>query len=117
MGALEVAAEEDLSTTSGASPASPEGTRGPKLRRRRPLGMPAWLPLSAASGALLILAFPPYDQGWLAWIAPVPLFAALLAPRPRPGWSGFVAGFVFFLGHLTWMRPFAFEGWIAGAVI
>src|SRR5207237_8675251 len=35
----------------------------------------------------------------------------------RPGWAGFVAGFIFFLGHLTWMRPFAFEGWIAGAVI
>src|SRR6516225_6413950 len=79
MGALEVAAEEDLSA--GASPA-PGG-----LKPRRQL--PAWLPL----------------------------FAALLAPRARPGWTGFVAGFVFFLGHLTWMRPFAFEGWIAGAVI
>jgi apolipoprotein N-acyltransferase len=38
--------------------------------------------LAAASGVLLALSLPPFDQEWLGWIALVPLFLA--SPRRRP---------------------------------
>jgi len=40
---------------------------------------------SLLSGVLLILAFPPYSQGWLAWVALVPLLIALSNVGPRQG--------------------------------
>lgn len=38
---------------------------------------------SLLSGALLILAFPPYNLGWLAWVAVVPLLIAISNAGPR----------------------------------
>jgi apolipoprotein N-acyltransferase len=56
-----------------------------------------------SSGALLTLAFPIFDQGWLAWIALVPL---LLAAR-ETGWQtsfclGFAAGLAHYLSLIYW---------------
>lgn len=54
--------------------------------------------LALLSGGLLALCFPPFGLYPLAWVALVPLFAALArAHRPRQGaWLGFLTGLVFF---------------------
>ena len=54
------------------------------------------------SGLLMALAFPLAGQGWLAWLALVPLFVVILPYRP---WrSGFSAGVVFFAVTLYWLN-------------
>ena len=50
------------------------------------------LPLS--SGLALILAFPPFEQGWLAWVALMPLLWFCLQAGPRQAFCG---GFLFAL--------------------
>lgn len=63
-----------------------------------------WL-AAGLSGVLLTLAFPPANQGWLCWIALIPLISALL--RPSSAWRqaalGYVAGLVFFLSTFYWL--------------
>jgi len=59
--------------------------------------------LALASGLLLAAAFPKIDQGWVAWIALVPLLLALRQVRPRVGFGiGMVAGLVYNLGVIYW---------------
>jgi apolipoprotein N-acyltransferase len=77
---------------------------------------PAWFWAAVASGGLLVFAFPPFDHGWLAWVAPAPLLACWMQPCPRPALAGFVAGLVFFLAFFSWVRFFAVEAWIGTAV-
>jgi apolipoprotein N-acyltransferase len=69
---------------------------------------------------LLAFCFPGLDLGWLAWIALVPLFMALLdagraqAVRPRQGaWLGFGAGAVFIGALLYWVWIFGWYAWLA----
>jgi apolipoprotein N-acyltransferase len=63
--------------------------------------------LAAASGALLVLAFPPVDFTPAAFVALVPIFHAVSGVRGRGLWSGFrlgfLAGVVFFLALLHWL--------------
>lgn len=63
--------------------------------------------LSAASGALLVLAFPPIGFSYLAWTGLVPFFFALYGRgnvTHRNAFSlGFIFGFVFFLGTVYWV--------------
>ncbi len=68
-----------------------------------------WL-AAAASGALLTLCFPHWDQGWLAWIALTPLISALLfsqnlgrRPALRNAALGYVTGFVFTTTSFYWL--------------
>lgn len=53
------------------------------------------------SGLLMALAFPLAGQGWLAWLALVPL---LVVMPSRPWRSGFSAGVVFFAVTLYWLN-------------
>nr|WP_320115661.1 apolipoprotein N-acyltransferase [uncultured Desulfuromonas sp.] len=53
------------------------------------------------SGLLMALAFPLAGQGWLAWLALVPLFVVMPS---RPWRSGFSAGVVFFAVTLYWLN-------------
>jgi apolipoprotein N-acyltransferase len=90
-----------------AASSSP-GSLSPKVRR--------WL--AVVSGALLVLCFPGFDQGWLAWVALVPLFVALLdaegAVGPRQGAGlGFLAGAAFLGGLLYWVWIFGWYAWLA----
>lgn len=59
--------------------------------------------LSVLSGLMMILVFPKADQGWLAWIAMVPLLLALRKTDWRRGFAtGFITGFVHSLGLMYW---------------
>ena len=93
-----------------------------------------WL-AAAASGALLVLAFPAWNQAWLAWIALVPLIAAvwsgvpaqkdalvleknrrrvfLRSPDLRAAALGYVAGLVFFWSVFSWLTTVTAPGLIA----
>jgi apolipoprotein N-acyltransferase len=77
----------------------------------------AWPWLAAiASGVLLTLSYPPFDQGWLIWIALTPLLCATWFRDSRArGWRrhlraaapGYVAGLVFFTGTFYWLGTLA----------
>ncbi len=70
--------------------------------------------LSALSGVLLALAFPKFDLYWLAWIALVPFFLALIRSRSLRERlvCGFFFGMVFFGIHLFWVTTlFRFVKW------
>jgi apolipoprotein N-acyltransferase len=61
--------------------------------------------LAALSGLLLPLGFAPARLGWLAWLAPVPLFYALTrssGPAEAAG-LGAIAGLLFYALGLSWM--------------
>jgi len=57
-----------------------------------------------ASGFLLVVAFPKYDQSYLLFVALIPLFWAIRGRTPRTAfWLGIVGGFTFYLGLLSWI--------------
>ena len=70
--------------------------------------------LSILSALLLILCFPNFNLGFLAWFALVPLMrAARRAPSPgRAALYGFCAGLIFFGISLHWMTYVAGAAWI-----
>lgn len=82
---------------------------------------------AAATAALLALAAPPHDHGWLAWAAPVPFFCALLRlappaafsekrwPRPAVWWTGFLLGFIQLLLLVPWFAAFTPAGYPVAA--
>lgn len=60
--------------------------------------------LSALSGAMLVLAFPPFDYYPLAWVALMPLLIALLGKDFKSSFIiGLLAGFVYFGGTVYWV--------------
>ena len=68
-----------------------------------------WL-AAIASGVLLVLCFPGFDQGWLAWVALTPLLCAVFFSQNdgrrhglRKAALGYVAGMVFFVGTFFWL--------------
>src|SRR5262245_8527569 len=69
--------------------------------------------LCIAGGALLTLAFPPFDQAWAAWIGLVPWLVAVrdLDGRRALRWS-YLAGFVFFLGSISWLTHVTVFGYV-----
>src|SRR5438094_1305690 len=75
-----------------------------RLRRR--------LPVALLSGGLLLLAYPPADIRYVAWVALVPLMLALRGASARAGaLAGLVAGTAFFGGLLYWIASFGFLAW------
>ena len=58
---------------------------------------------SVLSGVLLFLAFPSYDQGWLSWVALIPLFIAISGKSPVQGFFlSFVCSVVYFGVFFRW---------------
>ena len=57
-----------------------------------------------ASAVLLVLAFPPNNYWFLAWVALVPMFLPLALPTPRPRAARAAAAltFVLYMGVLLW---------------
>ena len=70
--------------------------------------------LALSSAALLILAFPNFNQTWCAWIALVPWLLALQQLRPgrQAWWVSWFVGMVFFLGSMWWLTYVTVVGWI-----
>ena len=58
---------------------------------------------AVVSGVLLALCYPPFDQGWLAWIALTPLLCAVWFGKARPAALGYLAGVVFFTAVFSWL--------------
>ena len=78
--------------------------------------MKKFLPIAAAvlSGILLFLSFPPFEWAALGWVALVPLILACAGAAPRhAAFLGWLAGAVFFLTTLHWMRHVTWAGFIA----
>lgn len=92
---------------------------------------------TALSAGLFALAAPPQDQGWLAWLAPIPLFWALLrvtlqaqratphapvVPRVTPrvlrsaASLAFLHGFLYLLFLAPWFGAFSPAGYPVAAV-
>lgn len=72
------------------------------------------LVLALLTSILLILSFPPFGWGFLAFIAFVPLGLAVRNKTPKGAFGcGYVSGLAFFLGLLHWivLNP-AVEGWV-----
>src|SRR5438034_8771590 len=74
----------------------------------KPLRIWPWL-AAISSGLLCTVCFPPFDQGWLCWIALTPLIAAVWfsGRNSRRLWLrnlalGYVAGVVFFTATFSW---------------
>lgn len=62
------------------------------------------LPAALLSGALLVLAFPKFDQDYLVWVALVPLLYAVKNSRPGEALRlGLLAGLVFNVGLIYWI--------------
>ncbi len=63
------------------------------------------MPVSTA--LLLILSYPKFDQGWLAWFALAPLAYYLVRARSlkAAAFGGLACGFLFYLGILYWLYP------------
>lgn len=60
--------------------------------------------LAAASGLLGALAFPPWDLGWIAFVAWAPLLFAVGQARPREAAGlGYAAGLAFYLATIWWV--------------
>ncbi len=62
------------------------------------------MPFAVCSAVLLILAFPPFDAGGLAWIALVPWLFELERSSPRRAFGlSVLTGFLFFVGTVWWV--------------
>ena len=78
----------------------------------------AGYPLPLLTSVLLILSYPRFNQGWLAWFALAPLAWYLLNCKTLKSAlaGGFGAGFVFYLGILYWIYPTMRAGGVEPAV-
>ena len=78
-----------------------------------PPGRLIGLALAILSGLLIAAAFPPFDVGWLAWVALAPLVLAIHSrPLPQAFGLGFVTGAVAFGIILAWIRVFGLFPWV-----
>ncbi len=67
--------------------------------------------LPALAGLLLVLAYPPFTSGQWAWVALVPLLAALEnCPTGEAFRRGYLAGLVFFGGTVWWVGHVTLAG-------
>jgi apolipoprotein N-acyltransferase len=82
---------------------------GGEEARRRAARRGLRLIAAAATGLLLMLAFPGPDLGPVAFVALIPLLLAVETAPPRQAAAlGFVAGLVFFLLHIWWINVFGY---------
>lgn len=74
--------------------------------------------LPALSSLLLILSYPKFNQGWLAWFALAPLSYYLLRAKTLKSAAagGLACGFLFYFGILYWIYPTMRAGGVEPAV-
>ncbi|HWC71303.1 MAG TPA: apolipoprotein N-acyltransferase [Actinomycetota bacterium] len=86
----------------------------PRLRLRARPGLPLALGVSAASGILLSVAFPPVGAWPVAFVAIVPLLWLLRDAGPRRGFVlGLAYGLTFHGATLYWILRFGEMAWVA----
>jgi apolipoprotein N-acyltransferase len=94
--------------------------RSPVELTKRAWGRPSvGCALAVCSALLLFAAGEPLGIGVLAWVALVPLLAAVLA-ADRTRWSaayGFVFGIAYFGVHLSWIFLFGWMAWTALVIV
>ncbi|HLM55020.1 MAG TPA: apolipoprotein N-acyltransferase [Pyrinomonadaceae bacterium] len=91
--------------STGAAPPRERFGRLLAARARASAPAPEEAFTAAASGALLVLAFPDFDLWPLAWVGLVPLLF-VIARRPQAGRAfvlGWLAGTIFFYGSCHWL--------------
>ncbi len=91
-------------TQAADAAATPSELAGASIADRKPPRQ-RWGPWVAVlvAAALVTLAFPPTDLGWLAWIGYAPLLWAIRqANRPR---SAVLLAYVFGVVHFGWLTP------------
>ncbi len=73
--------------------------------------------LAALAGGLLILSFPWARQGWLVYLALLPLLVIIYNTRPWQAWLyGWLTGAVFFGGLCYWVSFYGLLPWLIMAV-
>lgn len=74
--------------------------------------------LPVLSSVLLILSYPKFSQGWLAWFALAPLSLAIWRAKnfKQAALAGLTAGFFFYVGILYWIYPTMRAGGVPGPV-
>ncbi|QHI68859.1 apolipoprotein N-acyltransferase [Tichowtungia aerotolerans] len=69
---------------------------------------------AVVSGILMFMSFPPHETGFFGWIALVPLIMACAGvPLRRAAFLGWLAGAVFFVGSLYWLRHVTWAGYLS----
>ena len=72
---------------------------------------------ACASGLLLAASFAPLEWADTAWVALIPLIVAIRFVSPRDGFRlGLLAGAVFWLSSISWLRHVSTPGWIVLAL-
>ncbi len=72
---------------------------------------------SFCTGLLLFLSFPPFQISFCGWFALIPLIFACAGTAPRrAAFLGWLAGVVFFLSSLFWLRHVSWLGMIGLAM-
>lgn len=84
-------------------------------------GRGATLLAGLISGAILYLAFPTIDRGYLAWFALVPLLSLVRrdGPSPRLYLAAWLGGLAFWVPSVSWiweLHPTAWLAWLALAL-
>ncbi len=60
--------------------------------------------LPVLSGLLLVAAFPPFNLGWIAWVAMVPLLVSISQKEKLEALkAGFICGVIYFGGVIPWV--------------
>jgi apolipoprotein N-acyltransferase len=78
--------------------------RASKVSNSRAASLLTYLILPLLSAALLILAFPRYNLGWLGWVALVPLLSAVSGANVRQAFfQAFLCGMIFFVLVFDWV--------------
>ncbi|NQU95948.1 MAG: apolipoprotein N-acyltransferase [Candidatus Omnitrophica bacterium] len=76
------------------------------------------LVLAFVSAFLLVLCYPNFNLGFLAWIALIPLFFAIENKKSKTRFfTGYLFGIIFFAGILYWLANVTVPGTIATVLI
>ncbi|MGB8169972.1 MAG: apolipoprotein N-acyltransferase [Chthoniobacteraceae bacterium] len=109
-----------MSLIPASSPAKGEAPRSPQAAQPRLALWQRWWPwlAAAASGVLLTICYPRFEQGWLVWSALTPLLCATWfrpASVAKSWWRralasvgpGYLAGLIFFASTFHWLGSLA----------
>jgi len=71
--------------------------------RSKIYSLPASFLAAVMAAAFLVLAFPKYDQGWIAWVGLIPLLLAISGKSCKKAFLlSMIAGVIFFTAVFSW---------------